>query len=123
MYGLSAGESRRSLGYESNGTEDANVRLLHPHYMLMAGQLDADDTLDRLWRLQQHGLLPPWGLVENVNVDLTEYLPMIGSLNASFEALGAYHLWAAASGNRDEIYVSARACPLTRHAAGGFFSD
>ncbi len=123
FFGLSAGEGPGGVGYVADGTDVPGLRLLHPHYMLMTGVLDATGTLARLDRLEQMGFFPPWGLVENVTVDLDESLPMIGSLNASFEALAAYHLWAASGSRSDEIYDAARQCPLTRTAIKVFYPE
>ena len=70
----------------------------------MSGQLRApDDTYKLLHDMEKRGLMPPWGLVENVKADLSEYSPMLGSLNAAFECLGAYHLCLESEvGERDQ---------------------
>jgi hypothetical protein len=71
--------------------------------------------------MEEKGLMPPWGLVENVDADLKEYLPMGGSLNASFECLSAYHLWAKANGKPDAIYRAAESCEPLRRAMKTFY--
>jgi hypothetical protein len=60
-------------------------------------------------------------MVENVTCDLGEYLPMLGSLNASFEVIAAYHLWAKATGQPDEIYLAAERCAMTADAIKAFY--
>ena len=100
-----------------------NQTLIHPHYILMTGALNANpnEVHDLLRRMEAQRLFPPWGLVENVNKDLNDYLPMQGALNASFEVLGAYHLLAKHRGAKDEIYEACRANPDLRHAAALFY--
>src|SRR5262249_24645730 len=45
LYGLSAGEAYRSHGYVVNGSQFTGADLIHPHYVLMSGQLrKPDDT-------------------------------------------------------------------------------
>jgi hypothetical protein len=82
------------------------VTLIHPHYMLMSGTAleDPAQVYTALKVMEMHSLMPPWGIVENVTDDLSEYLPLIGSLNASFETISAYHLWAKVNGQDDIIY-------------------
>ena len=58
------------------------------------------------------GWLPPWGLVENIEADGTTYLPMLSSLNASFETLAAYHLLTKYRQQDDEIYRAATGDPI-----------
>ena len=68
LYGLSAGEAFRSRGYVANGSQFHGADLIHPHYVLMSAQLrQAGGQLrscSARWRTE--GLMPPWGLVENV---------------------------------------------------------
>ena len=71
--------------------------------------------------MESRGLYPPWGLVENVNVDLSEYLPLQGSLNASFESIAAYHLWAEVAAQPDDIYKSASRCAVLQDAIRAFY--
>jgi hypothetical protein len=66
-----------------------------------------DETYKLLKRMEDHGLMPPWGMVENVKSDLSEYSPILGSLNAAFECLGAYHLCSQFPGKTDFIYQAA----------------
>jgi hypothetical protein len=119
LYGLSAGEGFRSRAYVVNGTQYPGADLIHPHYILMSGQLrPPDDTYKLLQAMESRGLMPPWGLVENVKADLSEYSPLLGSLNASFECLGAYHLSAKALGRPDYIYEASRgSAPLSKAVA------
>ena len=124
IYGLSAGEGLQGLVYVADGTRSQpRTNLVHPHYMLMSGCLrpDPQDVYRSLKAMQERGLFPPWGLIENVTADLGEYLPFIGSLNASFETLGAYHLWAKATRQPDEVYVAARKCPPMAAAIKAFY--
>ncbi len=116
LYGLSAGEGFRSHGYLVNGSQFTGADLIHPHYILMSGQLrKADDTYKLLQAMESRGLMPPWGLVENVKADLSEYSPVIGSLNAGFECLGAYHLMAKGLNRPDLIYEASRqSAPLAK---------
>jgi hypothetical protein len=121
LYGLSAGEGFRGRGYVANGTRKVRADLIHPHYVLLAGRWQPAKTYELLGKMEANGLLPPWGLVENVKPDLGEYLPMLGSLNAAFECLGAHHIWARHSGQPDVIDAAARDCPLTAAAIRGFY--
>ena len=119
LYGLSAGEAFRGRGYAVHGSQWPGADLIHPHYLLMSAQLrPAEEAFRPVQALEARGLMPPWGLVENVRADLTEYSPAVGSLNAAFECLGAYHAAVKALGRPDEVYEAARACaPLARAAA------
>jgi hypothetical protein len=122
LFGQSAGEGFRGRAYLADGLR-ARPAILHPHYTLMAG-LSADDlgpTWDRVAALEKAGLMPPWGLVENVTGDLAEYLPVPGSLNAGFECLAAYRLAARTQGRPDRIAEAARSCEATRGAAELFY--
>jgi hypothetical protein len=65
------------------------------------------DTLDLMGNLRRVGFFPPYGLVENVTVTGSSYLPMIGSLNAGFESLAAYHLLCHLHKQPDLIYQAA----------------
>lgn len=123
MYGLSPGEGLHGVGYAESGTKKEGLELIHPHYILMSActRNRPADTYDLLRRMESRGLIPPWGMVENVTKDLNEYLPMIGSLNAAFECISAYHLWATTTGNPDEIYEAARENSLLSHASKAFY--
>jgi hypothetical protein len=122
IYGLSAGEDFRGAGYRVNGTECVGEKLIYPHYMLMSATLRPPGEVYQVLRVMEtNGLLPPWGMVENVTADLKEYLAWNGSLNASFETLGAYHLWAQQSGRPDAIYEAAEHCPPLRRAIRAFY--
>lgn len=123
IYGLSAGEARYGTGYSVGGANLPNQTLIHPHYILMAAALDPNPNAvhDVLRRMEENRLFPPWGLVENVNKDVSQYLPMQGALNASFECLGAYHLLARHRGMKDDVYEASRANPDARKAASVFY--
>ena len=114
LFGLSAGEGFRGKSYVANGTRTGRAfDVLHPHYVLMAGQGVGRpaDTYRRLQAMEENGLMPPWGLVENFTPDLADALPVTGSLNAAFECLSAYHLAARALGRTNAIYDAARTGP------------
>ena len=121
LYGLSAGEGFRGHGYVANGPRKLRDDLIHPHYIMMAGRWQPAQTYDLLAKLEANALLPPWGLVENVRPDVSEYLPMNGSLNAAFETLGRTILSARFTGQPDVIDDAARNCPLTANAIRGFY--
>jgi hypothetical protein len=123
LYGLSAGEGPRGVGYVANGTRTpGKVDLIHPHYVLMSGALEPnpETVYGVLGTMEAKGLLTPWGMVENFTKDL-EYLPMLGSLNAAFECISAYHLWAKKTGETDHIYGAAEGCPLLWEATRAFY--
>jgi hypothetical protein len=123
VFGISAGEGARGQGYFANGVEQSGIQTIHPHYMLLAWEHWAEpaDLYRAFRRMEEKGLMPPWGLVENVDAQLAEYLPMGGSLNASFECLAAYHLWARASGAPDAIYQAAEDSAPLRRALRTFY--
>lgn len=123
VYGLSAGEGFRGVGYAANGTQTPKAKLIHPHYILMSGLIRPRpaDTYTLLKTMESRGLIPPWGMVENVTVDLSDYLPMLGSLNGSFECISAYHLWVKATGQPDQIYEAATSCLLLDEAVRAFY--
>ena len=124
IYGLSAGESRRGLGYSVGGVDLPTQTLIHPHYILMSACLDPqpDNVHVLLRRMETGHLFPPWGIVENVTKnDADEYLPMQGALNAGFECLGAYHLLARHRGIKDELHEASRENAELRKAAAMFY--
>jgi hypothetical protein len=122
LYGVSAGEGYRSRAYVVNGTQFPGADLIHPHYILMSGQLRTpDDTYKLLHDMEKRGLMPPWGLVENVKADLSEYSPLLGSLNAAFECLGAYHLCTQAHGKPNYIYQASRESEPLSRAVSAFY--
>jgi len=90
LYGLSAGEGYRGQSYEADGAARPNVELIRPHYLLMAGLLrdKPEETYVLLRAMEGRGLMPPWGLVENFKADLSEYLPMLGSLERGVRVPG-----------------------------------
>ena len=79
------------------------------------------DVYRVLREMEARGIFPPWGMAENVTADLSEYLPMLGSLNAAFDTLAAYPLWAKAARQPDRIYEAARACPPLADAIEAFY--
>lgn len=123
IYGLSAGENRNGNGYYVGGVDLPDQKLIHPHYILMSGPLRSKtaDVYALLGRMEKAGYFPPWGLVENLDVDGRSYLPMEGALNAGFEALSAYHLLAKHRGIPDAIYQASRDCPQIRRAMELFY--
>lgn len=114
LYGLSAGEGARGRGYHVGGVEDQDQQLISPHYILMSALLEPDvnTVYDLLRKMEARGWFPPWGLPENIDADGTSYLPMLSSLNASFEALAAYHLLTKYRQQDDEIYRAATNDPI-----------
>jgi hypothetical protein len=125
IFGLSAGEGIFGSSYEVCGSDLTDQRMIHPHYVLMAGVLEDDPQVAyrTLQRLENAGYFTPWGMVETIASDGSRYLPMIGSLNASFETLGAYHLLAKSKGFQDAIHNAARTLPETRAAIQLFYPE
>jgi hypothetical protein len=123
LFGLSAGESGMpGAGYTANGTEVIGVRWLHPHYMLMGLALSGGDLYPKGLRdLDSRQLLHPRGLPENIEVGLQLQNPMQGSLNASFEALSAYHGWKKRKTPANLLDKASNADPLIRKAAARFY--
>lgn len=123
LYGLSAGEGSRGRGYYVSGVEDKDQHLIYPHYILMSALMEKDTqkVYDLLSKMEARGWFPPWGLVENIEADGSVYLPMIGALNASFEALSSYHLLMHQRGQRDELYEAATADPVLNDALAAIF--
>ena len=123
FYGLSAGEARRGMGYLVDGVELPGLTIIHPHYILMSSASEArpGDVYQVLRSMEESELFPPWGMVEHFTKDLDEYLPMLGSLNASFECISAYHLMARNRGMKDELYDAALRNPELRRGAGIFY--
>jgi len=125
IYGLSAGEGRRGVGYLVSGTELPNQTIIHPHYMLMSACKMGEASLAyaMLERMEDTGLFPPWGMVENVDTVTGEALPMLGSLNAGFEVLGAYHLMIKNRGQRNSVYEAVRTQPDLAAALRVFYAE
>ena len=122
LYGLSAGEAVHGDRYQVGGVDLPDQAMIHPHYILMSAALtNPPDTYALLERMEKAGYFPPWGMVEAISVTDRTYLPMIGSLNASFEVLGAYHLFAKNRGISDRIYEASRLSPELRRAAELFY--
>ena len=88
----------------------------------MSGVLESQPEIvySLLLTMETEKLLLPWGMVESFSKDL-EPAPLMGSLSAAFESIGAYHLWAKAAGKRDYIFRAAEYCPFTWEAARAFF--
>lgn len=125
LYGLSAGENETGNAYRVNGTALPGLNLIHPHYFLMSARLreQPEEVLNLIGDLRRVGFFPPCGLVENVTVTGSSYLPMMGSLNAGFEALSAYHLLCHLRHQPDQIYKSAQDMPEIRAAMRHLFPD
>lgn len=123
VYGFSAGEQRRGQGYAVGGVDIEQQTLLHPHYVLMAAALEDDPEQVRttLQAMEKLRIFTPWGMVENVSVKDGETLPMLGSLNACFEAIGAYHFLRKASSSSNEIYQASRSVSEIRRAMKVFY--
>jgi hypothetical protein len=122
LYGLSAGEGPGGDSYYVGGVDLPDQAVLHPHYILMSAALtEPPETYALLRRLEKTYLFPPWGMVETVPVHCNGYLPMNGSLNAGFEALGAYHLFAKSRGVPNAIYGASRHSPELRRASQLFY--
>jgi hypothetical protein len=123
VFGRSAGEGPRGVGYVAHGVDAPGVTLIHPHYMLMSATAQQDPkALYRVFqKMEQKGLLPPWGMVENVDGRSGEYLPLSSSLNASFEAIAAYHLWAKTNHEKDAVYDAADRCETLSQAIRAFY--
>ena len=123
LYGLSAGEGTNGIGYLASGVEDPDQRTIYPHYILMSSLVSANpsEVYGLLGKMEARGWLTPWGLVENIGADGKAYLPMIGSLNASFEALSAYHLLMQHRGQDNPLYQVASADPVFQDAIKAVF--
>ena len=123
VYGFSAGEQRRGQGYTVGGVDIEQQTLLHPHYVLMAAAVEDNPAQVRttMQAMEQLRIFTPWGMVENVNVKDGETLPMLGSLNACFEALGAYHFLKKASSLSNEIHQASRSVPEIIRAMKVFY--
>jgi hypothetical protein len=123
IFGFSAGEHRHGLGYNVSGVDLERQTVLHPHYMLMAAAIDEEPSQLRhvLRGMEQKGWFTPLGLVENVTVTDGESLPMIGSLNACFEAIGAYHFAKKSLRESNEIYHATHEVSELRDAMRIFY--
>lgn len=123
LYGLSAGEGSRGIGYHTAGTEDPEQKLIYPHYILMSALMEPNTATvyEMLQTLENRGWLTPWGLVENIDADGKSYVPMISSLNGAFESLAAYHLLMAHRGEQDELYQFAADDPVFQDALQAIF--
>ncbi len=123
FFGFSAGEQYHGKGYAVGGVDLPDQMLLHPHYILMSAPL-ADDPqafIALMKRLEQQQVFTPLGMVENVALKDQSTLSMIGSLNACFEALGAYHFLIRCTKKDNVIYDAARAVPELNVALEKFY--
>jgi hypothetical protein len=122
-YGLSAGENRRGAGYTVGGVDLLDQTLVHPHYVLMSACTDENPqaVLQVMRKLEEYLIFTPWGMVENVEVKYNDVLPMIGSLNATFEAISAYHFASKISKKKDAIYDASMNIPEVRAAMKAFY--
>ncbi|MBV6498387.1 MAG: hypothetical protein CJBNEKGG_00609 [Prosthecobacter sp.] len=122
LYGLSAGESLHGDAYHVGGADLPGQTMIHPHFILMAGSLaNPAETYALLKRMEKAGFFMPWGMVETIDVKGRSYLPMVGSLNAGFETLGAYHLLARHRGFANRIHASSLQSPEMRRAVQLFY--
>ena len=123
IYGLSAGEQRHGIGYLVSGVDLPQQTLIHPHYMLMSATMEKDPQKIRsaVQAMEQRNLFGAWGLVENVHAADMKSLPMLGSLNATFEALGAYHFAMKSLQKPNEIYRASQSIPELRDAMRAFY--
>ena len=123
IFGLSGGESGMpGAGYTANGIEVMGIRWLHPHYMMMGLALSGSELyLQGLRDLDSKQFLYPLGLPENIEADLKLHNPMHGSLNASFEALAAYHGWRKRNTPANLIDKASNTDPLLRKGAARFY--
>ena len=123
IYGLSAGENQAGNGYHVGGADLPDQKLVHPHYILMSAALHPQpaEIYDLFGRMEKASYFPPWGMVENLDVEGRSYLPMEGSLNAGFEALSAYHLFAKHRKLPDAIYTASQTSPHIRRAMQLFY--
>jgi hypothetical protein len=123
LYGLSAGEGANGVGYLASGVDDPDQRTIYPHYILMSALVEVSTSAvyDLLGKMETRGWLTPWGLVENIGADGKAYLPMIGSLNASFEALSSYHLLMQHRKQDNALYQVASADPIFQDAIKAVF--
>lgn len=133
LYGYSSGEIDRPVWgktgndrfYLENGTQrrEKPMGVLFPHYILMSSCTDEPmAAIAKLNILESKGFFPPWGLVENVDVHLKKGHPIISSLNASFEAISAYHLFCKVESKKDTIYETAKNAEIIREAIALFYS-
>ena len=123
LFGLSGGEAGMpGDGYTAAGVQVPGIRWLHPHAMVMGLALsDRDSFADGIRCIDDAGLLFPFGLPENIEVGLARHNPMLGSLNAGFESLSAYHGWRRGKG--DVIDAAGRADPLLRDGVRRLWAD
>jgi hypothetical protein len=93
LWGLSAGEvGRPGTPYAANGSDDKDLRWLHPHYQVMAVcMLDRDKIPAMTSGFEKAGIWFPLGLPEGIDIDFAYHRPLCCSLNAGFEALAAWH--------------------------------
>jgi hypothetical protein len=122
LWGLSAGESGLPGGkYGAFGSEEPGHHWINPHYQVMATcMLDRGGIGKMVASYERTGLLFPLGLPEGVDADCIRHDPMDGSLNASFEALAAYHGWKG-RGPGNAIDRASMADPMIRAAMLRFY--
>ncbi len=123
VYGLSAGENRYGNAYDVSGVDLPDQKLIHPHYLLMSAPLRPQTTemFEVFEHMEKAGWFPPWGMVENLDINGQYYLPMEGALNAGFEALSAYHLLVKHRSITDVIYAASQKNPQIRAAMQLFY--
>lgn len=122
VYGLSAGEGEHGDRYHVGGVDLPDQAVIHPHYILMSAALTRPgEVYPLLRRMERAGYFPPWGMVETISVTSNGYLPMAGSLNAGFEALGAYHALTLAQQQTNAVFSASRGTPELRRAVELFY--
>lgn len=93
LWGLSAGEvDRPGTPYVANGSDDKDLRWLHPHYQVMAVcMLERERIPAMISGFEKAGIWFPLGLPESIDMDFSYHRPLCCSLNAGFETLAAWH--------------------------------
>jgi hypothetical protein len=123
FYSLSAGEGRLGIGYMVSGVDLPQQSYLHPHYVLLSACTSDEpgEVYEVLRRMENEQLFPPWGLVENFDREVQEYLPMQSALNGGFETIGAYHLLARHRGVSNAVHEASLRNQELRKAGEMFF--
>lgn len=124
LFGFSAGEAGMpGDGYTANGVDSAGLTWLHPHAMVLSLALSGEPgaLADGISKLEKANLLFPFGLPENVEKSLARHNPMLGSLNAAFETLAAYHGWKRGTGSTNFIHKASKSDPMTRRGLERFY--
>ena len=135
LYGYSSGEDiyeedfylENGLWRTVGGRRVPPKPLIFPHYILMSACIvqDISQPIKAINKLEDYALFTPWGMVENFDVNLGRSLALISSLNASFEALSAYHLLCRCESRTDEdvIYNASASSSIFRNAVRLFYPE